>query len=242
MILDAHDLACRRGGRTVFRHVGFRLAAGEALVVTGDNGAGKSSLIAVVAGLLAPDAGRVSLEGGGGRPLDELIGLVGHRDGLKAQLTAAENLVFARELLGASARPVAEALASVGMSHAADMAVAILSAGQRRRVALARLLACDRPIWLMDEPGAALDAASLRMLAAMMSNHLAAGGIILAATHQPLGLEGARTLRLERPAGAAEPDDPFLEEDWDGELGWPLDAGPAERHADGSRPRTDDPA
>lgn len=194
--LSADGLACRRGGRLVFEGLSLRLANGEAIALTGRNGAGKSSLIAMLCGRLRPEAGAIRLEGFGDAPLAETAHLVGHRDGLKAALTAAENLRFAQDVLGDPAAAPAEALATVGLPHAGDLPVGYLSAGQRRRVALARLLVSARPLWLLDEPLAALDAASQAMLAGLMTAHLAAGGAILAATHGPLGLDGTRELRI----------------------------------------------
>ncbi|WP_291675406.1 heme ABC exporter ATP-binding protein CcmA [Bosea sp. (in: a-proteobacteria)] len=194
--LTAEGLACRRGGRAIFDGVGFRLANGEVIALTGRNGAGKSSLIAMLSGRLQPEAGSIRLEGLDDMPLAEAAHLVGHRDGLKTALTAAENLRFAQELLGAPGLSPSEALATVGLPHAGPLPVGYLSAGQRRRVALARLLVASRPIWLLDEPMAALDTGSQAMLSQLMQGHLAAGGAILAATHGPLGLDGARELRI----------------------------------------------
>lgn len=194
--LTAEGLACRRGGRAVFGDVSFHLENGTAIALTGRNGAGKSSLIAMVCGRLRPEAGVIKLEGQGDLPPAEAVHLVGHRDGLKTALTAAENLRFAQDLLGQPGLDPAEALATVGLPHAGSLPIGYLSAGQRRRVALARLLVASRPIWLLDEPMAALDIGSQAMLSQLMQAHLAAGGAILAATHGPLGLDGARELRI----------------------------------------------
>lgn len=194
--LTAEGLACRRGGRAIFDGIGFRLANGEAIALTGRNGAGKSSLIAMLCGRVRPETGTIRLEGLDDTPLVEAAHLVGHRDGLKTALTAEENLRFARELLGSSGLDPVEALAIVGLPHAGPLPVGYLSAGQRRRVALARLLVASRPIWLLDEPMAALDAGSQAMLSDLLQAHLAAGGAILAATHGPLGLDAARELRI----------------------------------------------
>jgi heme exporter protein A len=193
------DLACRRSGRLIFDHLSFTLGSGEALVVTGRNGAGKSSLLTILAGRLRPEHGSVQVEGAGERTLPECLHLVGHRDGLKTALTARENLDFAQRLLGSPALSVLEALEVVGLGHAAALPVAYLSAGQRRRVALARLLVARRPLWLLDEPTAALDTASQGMLLGLMRAHLAAEGSIIVATHQALDLP-ARELRIERRA------------------------------------------
>jgi heme exporter protein A len=195
--LLAENLACRRGGRLIFEGLSFSLASGEAIALTGRNGAGKSSLIAMLCGRLHPDGGSILIEGAGDEPaLAEISHLVGHRDGLKTALTAGENLAFAQAVLGDAALAPPEALAVVGLAHAAELPVGYLSAGQRRRVALARLLVSRRPYWLLDEPMSALDIASQAMLAGLMRDHLARGGAILAATHGPLGLDGARELRI----------------------------------------------
>jgi heme exporter protein A len=191
------NLACRRAGRLVFEHVAFTLSPGEALLVTGRNGAGKSSLLALLAGRLRPDAGVIRAEGTGEQSLAERLHLVAHRDALKSALTAEENLAFARDLLGDPGLSPREALATVGLEHAATLPVAYLSAGQRRRVALARLLVAHRPVWLLDEPTSALDAAAQDTLRHLMTAHLAGGGLIVAATHAPLGLGGGKELRLD---------------------------------------------
>jgi heme exporter protein A len=193
--LCAENLTCTRGERTIFSDLSFVVTAGEALLVTGRNGAGKSSLLAIVAGLLRPEAGHVRLEGRGDAPPGESITLVGHREGLKGALTAEENLRFARAVLGNGVGSPREALETFGLGHVARLPVAYLSAGQRRRVALARLVVSDRPIWLLDEPTSALDAASQDILAAVMAAHLGRGGLIVVATHGLLPLK-ARELRL----------------------------------------------
>jgi heme exporter protein A len=192
------NLACRRSGRLVFERASFTLADGEALIVTGRNGAGKSTLLAMMAGRLRPERGAIHADGIGESMLAECLHLVGHRDALKSALTAAENLAFARDMLGAPALSPLEALDAVGLAHAASFPVAYLSAGQRRRVALARLLVAHRPLWLLDEPTSALDARSQETLLHLMTAHLAGGGLIIAATHAPLGIGGVKELRLDR--------------------------------------------
>lgn len=196
MQLAVDHLACRRAGRHVFQGVSFTIGAGEAVAVTGRNGAGKSTLLAAIAGLIRREGGDIRASGIGERTLPESLHFVGHRDGLKPSLTAEENLRFAAELLGQAALVPADALARVGLRGGADLPVAYLSAGQRRRVALARLLVARRPLWLLDEPLTALDTAGQALLAGIMAEHLAGGGLILAATHAPLPIEGARELRL----------------------------------------------
>jgi heme exporter protein A len=190
--LVAQDLACERSGRPVFSGLGFAVAGGETLVLTGRNGAGKSSLLLVLAGLLAPAAGRLALEGGDGeRTLGEQAHYVGHRDALKPALTPTETLQFWQAMLGGASAAPADALDRLGLGHAADLPCAYLSAGQRRRLALARLLVSRRPVWLLDEPTSALDAASQALFATLVGEHLQAGGLAVAATHVPLGIAGA---------------------------------------------------
>lgn len=202
MELAVDNLACRRAGRRVFDGVSFRLRSGEALVVTGRNGAGKSTLLATIAGLLRPHAGTIRADGLGERTLSESLHVIAHRDALKGSLTAAENLDSAAAILGKADGGSAAALAAVGLPGAADLPVSYLSAGQRRRVALARLLVAERPLWLLDEPTIALDAAGQEMLRGLMHAHLAAGGLLIAATHLPLGLDQARALEITPPTGA----------------------------------------
>jgi heme exporter protein A len=191
------NLACRRAGRLIFEGLSFGLGPGEALVVTGRNGAGKSTLLAAIAGAVRPTAGRIAIEGAGpdDAPLRERLHVVGHRDGLKTALSARENLAFYQALFGASTLTPEAALARMGLGHAAAIPVAYLSAGQRRRVALARLLVSHRPLWLLDEPTSALDTRAQAGLLGLMQEHLAAGGLIIAATHAPLGL-AAREIRI----------------------------------------------
>lgn len=200
MRLFADQLACRRSTRVVFENLSFEVSAGEALAVTGPNGAGKSTLLRVIAGLLPVLAGRIGLDPAPDDiPLAERCHYVGHRDALKPALTPRESLAFWRTMLGGEAATPDDALAAVGLSHAAGLPSAYLSAGQRRRLAFARLLVSRRPVWLLDEPQSALDAASRERLAALMADHLKGGGLILAATHDPLGIP-VRTLDLGRAA------------------------------------------
>jgi heme exporter protein A len=200
MRLSGTDLACVRSGREVFAGVGFAVEAGNALLVLGRNGAGKSSLLRMVAGLVRVAAGRLELDGGDPElTLPEQAHYVGHQDAVKPALTVAENLAFwGRYLGGGDAAPAAvdAALDAVGLAPLADLPAAYLSAGQKRRLSLARLVAVERPVWLLDEPTSALDSASQDRLTALMRKHLDTGGIILAATHGPIGLE-ADALRLD---------------------------------------------
>jgi heme exporter protein A len=205
MDLAVDTLACRRAGRRVFEGVSFALSPGDALTVTGRNGAGKSTLLAALAGLLRPQAGSIRATGLGERSLAESLHLLAHRDGLKGSLTALENLGFAAALLGGAGLSPAAALDAVGLPGAAELPVAYLSAGQRRRIALASLLVVRRPLWLLDEPTLALDLGGQAMLRRLMEDHLGAGGLIVAATHAPLGLAGARELQFG-PARDAQSD------------------------------------
>lgn len=207
MRLTALDLHCHRGGRDVFAGVGFSVGAGEALTVTGRNGAGKSSLLRAVAGLLRLVRGKLSLEGGDAElSIAEQAHYLGHQDALKPALSVAENLGFWTGFLGAPATGIGAALETVGLATLAALPAAYLSAGQRRRLSIARLVAVKRPIWLLDEPTSTLDAAAQIRLTDLMAVHLKGGGLILAATHGPLGLAGTRELRLDRVAAA--PADP----------------------------------
>jgi heme exporter protein A len=197
MRLSATDLACRRGGRDVFAGVSFSVASGESLAIRGRNGAGKSSLLRMVVGLLRLSGGNLSLEGGEPElTLAEQAHYLGHQDALKPSLSVAENLRFWAAYLGSTAGDLKAPLAALGLEALADLPAAYLSAGQRRRLSLARLLAVKRPIWLLDEPTSALDATAQARLGDIMRTHLAGGGIVLAATHGALGLEGAQELTL----------------------------------------------
>lgn len=201
LCLAARDLACVRGGRLVFEGVSFEVAAGHALVLTGPNGAGKSSLLRQVAGLLDIEQGEIALAGGDPeRSIAEQAHYAGHLDGLKPSMTAIETLRFWAAYLGGNQASADAALEAMALAPLADLPVAYLSAGQKRRLSLARLAASPRPLWLLDEPSVALDAASVEGLRGFMVTHLAQGGIIIAATHLDLGLENARELRLGREA------------------------------------------
>lgn len=197
MQLTATDLTCERGNRKVFSGLGFRLPQGEALLVVGRNGAGKSSLLRMIAGLVRIAAGRLELQGGDAeRTIPEQCHYLGHQDALKPAMTVAENLAFWAQYLGGSPRSVGEALEQVELDALHRLPAGYLSAGQRRRLSIARLLAVARPVWLLDEPTSALDTASQARLAELMREHLRNGGMILAATHGPLGLTSAPELRL----------------------------------------------
>jgi heme exporter protein A len=197
MRLSGRDLACLRGGREVFTGLNFSADSGEALVVTGHNGAGKTTLLRLIAGLLEPAQGEIELSGGAAdASLPEQAHYLGHRDALKPALTVLENLQFWYAFLGGRDAPAASALDPVGLAGLAGLPAGYLSAGQRRRLSVARLLVAPRPVWLLDEPTAALDSAGQQRLLGLMQAHLAGGGIIVAATHGPLGLTGAKEFRL----------------------------------------------
>ncbi len=196
--LTAERLACTRGDKSLFEGLSFRVKAGQALAVEGANGAGKTSLLRMIAGFLAPVAGRIVVriaeqESDDAEERGKSVGWLGHQDGLKPQLTVAEQLDFFASLYRAKADRAL--LAQVGLARQADLPCRYLSAGQRRRLALARLLAGKRPLWLLDEPFAALDASGQALVEHLMARHCGDGGIIIAATHEPLGL-GNESLKL----------------------------------------------
>jgi heme exporter protein A len=192
MRLVAENLACERGGRGVFKDVSFRLESGGMLAVTGRNGAGKSSLLRLVAGLVPKAGGQLQLEGAAAdRSIGEHCHYAGHADALKPSLSAGENLGFWAAFYGDRWLAPVEALERLAISHLADLPAAYLSAGQKRRLTLARLFVSRRPLWLLDEPTSALDAATQALLVSHMREHLAAGGMILAATHAELGIAAA---------------------------------------------------
>lgn len=206
--LVGQDLACRRGGRLVFTGLGCRLPAGGALLLTGSNGSGKSSLLRLLATLLSPAAGRI-LWAGAPLPPDlapyrAMIHYLGHLDATKPALTPRETLEFWAALHGRALPDPDAALERFGLSALADWPCRWLSAGQRRRLALARLVATPAAIWLLDEPNTALDADASARLAAAIAEHRAGGGRVAIATHQPLALDGAAVIALDD--FAASPD------------------------------------
>lgn len=196
MQLTAEALAAERGGRPVFRDVEFSLGDGGLLAITGPNGAGKSTLLRIIAGLLRPVGGTIRLDPAADGPRGSAMHYLGHLDGLKNALTVRENLDFWRRTAGPTGLPPIDALDEVGLAHLIDLPAAYLSAGQRRRVAISRLLAVQRPIWLLDEPTSALDARSETELGELIAEHLGGGGLVLAATHLKLPVPVTKTLRL----------------------------------------------
>ena len=196
MHVEAKDLACIRGGRLVFRGLDFALQTGAALAIDGPNGAGKTSLLRMIAGFLSPASGKILFqiktgEISDGEERGKFAGWLGHHDGVKPQLTVSENLKFFAQLYGSNV-PVESALSETGLARLAPLPGQYLSAGQKRRLALARLKLSNRPLWLMDEPLASLDASGKKLASEMIAAHCASGGMVIAATHEPLGIDCAR--------------------------------------------------
>lgn len=211
MHLSAENLEARRGEDLIFSNVSFGLEGGDALILTGRNGSGKSTLLRVVAGLLRQEKGRVTLSGDDGdsdRSPGEASHYLGHRNAMKSELTVAENLTFWKtffgDMAGGTGLGIEEAVDAVGLAGIADLPFGYLSAGQQRRVAFAKLLVAHRPIWILDEPTAALDTAADQLFTDLISAHQRKGGIVLAATHQPLGLENVQEMRMIGFAGVSE--------------------------------------
>ncbi|WP_425456107.1 heme ABC exporter ATP-binding protein CcmA [Aliishimia ponticola] len=194
-MLEIRDLAVARGAACVLEGLAFTLAPGQALILRGPNGSGKTTLLRTLAGLQPPQAGEIL---GGG----EEIAYAGHSDGLKSMLTVAENLTFWAEIYGT--RGIDPALAAFELTPLRDRLAGTLSAGQKRRLGLARMLVTGRPIWAMDEPTVSLDAASVELFAATVRAHLGQGGLAVIATHIDLGLPEAHVFDVSRFAARAQ--------------------------------------
>jgi heme exporter protein A len=210
--LVAEDLVVERGSRRVIDGLSFSVAAGEALVLTGANGSGKTTLLRTLAGFIRPTRGTVRLEGGDGElTIGEQAHVVGHANAVKSSLTVVENTAFWGDYLGSSTpgssiamgECIETALRHFGLDDLGEFPAAYLSAGQKRRLGLARLLVAGRPLWLLDEPTVSLDTASSERLVAAVNDHTKSGGIAIIATHLPLGLDSARTLQLAQQRIAA---------------------------------------
>jgi heme exporter protein A len=199
MQLTASGISCVRGGRTLYDELSFSLSSGELLLLTGPNGSGKTSLLRQVAGLLPLDAGVIAFEG---FERTEETHFLGHAVAVKDALTVSENLSFWRELYGRAGEP-ASALARLKLGPLADLPAGVLSAGQKRRLALARLVAIRRKLWLLDEPDTALDAEGRATLLEIIAEHRAGGGMVLMASHGTLHVAASRELALGSTAKAA---------------------------------------
>jgi len=200
MRLTVDALAVSRGEDRIFSDITFSVSSGMALIIKGTNGSGKSTLLRTLAGLLEADTGTIALEGAPKAfqdlPLPQSTHFLAHENAMKPQMTVGENLAFWQDFCGHPDLPPDEALNYVGLSGLEDVPFAHLSTGQRRRSSIARLLVSARPVWLLDEPTAGLDAASEQQFAKLMDGHLEEGGIIVAATHVPLHLENATEYQL----------------------------------------------
>lgn len=196
-MLTAEDVAVFRGERLIFRDFSFQVPSGGALVLAGPNGSGKSTLLRLLAGLVRPEVGRVLWDGSDAfADLAEhgrRVAYLGHLDAVKPGLTVSENLGFAASVSG---RSVMTALEAVGLEGLADLPARMLSAGQKRRLALSRLVLSAAPLWLLDEPTLGLDTRSIERFGGLLAVHRAGGGIVVAATHVPLPLADTATLRL----------------------------------------------
>ncbi|MGE3865995.1 MAG: heme ABC exporter ATP-binding protein CcmA [Hyphomonadaceae bacterium] len=205
--LEVDDVAVARGGRRLFAHLSFRAGPDDYIEITGANGVGKSSLLRALAGLLNPESGRVAITSNLG-PLNSeemaaAVHLVGHKNGLKAPLPAGEHARYWRALFGGGDEDAA--LARLGLAGLSERPARALSAGQARRLALARLLIAPRPIWLLDEPAAGLDIAGRALLLGLVGDHLAAGGMVIAAVHEPIGARPALSISLDALRAEATP-------------------------------------
>lgn len=218
MKLVATNLCVNRGLRRIVQDVSFTLEQGEALTVTGENGAGKSTLLRAIAGLLPIQIGNVELQGSNRSdneavieemPLRERCHYLGHQNGLKTALTVKENLTFWQNFSGEPDFSIGEALDIVDLSHTLDLPVGYLSTGMKRRIAIAKLLITRKPVWVLDEPTAGLDAASTKIFSNICKAFCDDGGMLIAATHLPLGLAKSQKLHVETLFTFYEGDDVF---------------------------------
>ncbi len=219
MSLTVSNLSCQRGGRPIFASLSFDIADGQAMVLRGPNGAGKSTLLRVLAGLIPPQSGQVILNDTAltnREEFQDLITYAGHLDAIKPQLTVAENLQFWADLFGSNAFD--KTMQDFRLTEIADRLAHTCSAGQKRRLGLARIAVTARPMWLLDEPTVSLDTETTEQFARLIDQHCANGGMALIATHIDLGLANATELRLETMTSktrATLPEiDPFLKGDW----------------------------
>lgn len=217
MSFEAGEITAERGGRLALTAPAFAVPDGAACRLVGPNGAGKSTLLRVIAGLLPMRTGDASYRGarlGEDREgFAQLVAYAGHRDAVKPALTVRENLSHWAAIYGGGG--VDAALARFSLEHIADAPAAYCSAGQQRRLGLARLLVMDRPLWLLDEPTVSLDAASVTVFAGAVAEHCRAGGVAIAATHIEIGLPEGPELRLDPPKAEAQTAaDAFLDGAW----------------------------
>lgn len=203
-MLIARNLTCLRGDRLLFKKIGLELSAGGLMYVLGENGSGKSSLLRLLCGLLSPEDGEVFWNGksikNDAENYQSNLTYIGHLNGLKDDLTVLENLEFSARLVGnmVDNGTILNALTAIGVARCANLPVGVLSQGQKRRVALARLWLTRSKLWILDEPFAALDAASIAVLAAQLNQHMANGGMTIITTHQDVVIhaQSTQTLRL----------------------------------------------
>ncbi len=218
MSLSVNNLSCQRGGRTIFSELSLEIAAGEAVLLRGPNGAGKSTLLRVIAGLIPAQTGEITLNGTAFSNRDDFHGQItyaGHLDAIKPQLTVAENLQFWAQLF--EAKNLAQTMQDFRLDEIADRPAHACSAGQKRRLGLARIAVTARPLWLLDEPTVSLDTETTARFAATIDAHCAAGGIAFIATHIDLGLKAPRSFEMQayEPKADAPEHDPFLKGDWE---------------------------